>query len=156
MLWENVAIVTGRERRTMTEEEKPAAFYIKATAGKKAEWQPITIKNSTAEHQSPIVAGMKPKIWHTLTQIWLGVQISLQLDSCWEDHAVQKTKKKKMGGKIERKKKGGRTTKRHRKRGRENVSWQNEWMSFWLQRTVGLWSNILTGITHHFTSLKSH
>lgn len=95
----------------MTEEEKPAAFYIKATAGKKAEWQPITIKNSTAEHQSPIVAGMKPKIWHTLTQIWLAVQISLQLDSCWEDHAVQKTKKKD-GRKNRKEEKGGQNNKK--------------------------------------------
>lgn len=71
------------------------ASNIKAAAGKKVEWWPITIKNSTAEHQSPIAAIIKPKIWHTLTHIWLAAQISLQLDSCCANHTVRKNKKEK-------------------------------------------------------------
>lgn len=102
---------------------KPTAFYIKATAGEKAEWQPIMIKNSTAEHQSPIVAGMKHTIWRTLTHIWLAAQISSRLDSRRVDRAVRKTKKD--GGENRKDREEG-ATKRLGKRGRKKKLAQNE------------------------------
>lgn len=78
----NVGIANGVKTRAMTEEEEEEETSehhssIKAAAGEQTEWRPVTIKNSTAVHQSQTVAGMKPKIWHTLTPIWLAVQISL-------------------------------------------------------------------------------
>lgn len=150
MLWGNCNRARKKDRDGRRRNLRSS--YIKAAAGKKAEWWPITIKNSTAEHQSPILTGMKPKIWHTHTHIWLAVQTSVQLGSCWANHTAQKNEKNVGDTGWEEKRK----TEGLKERGRENVSWQGEWLSFWLPRTVGLWSNILTRITHHFTSLKSH
>lgn len=82
----NVGIANGVKTRQWQEEEEENKeeeetsehhSSIKAAAGEQAEWRPVTIKNSTAVHQSQTVAGMKPEIWHTLAPIWLAVQMSL-------------------------------------------------------------------------------
>lgn len=75
----NVGIANGVKTRQWQEEEETSEHHssIKAAAGEQAEWRPVTIKNSTAVHQSQTVAGMKPEIWHTLAPIWLAVQMSL-------------------------------------------------------------------------------
>lgn len=64
-----------KKKKKTKKKKKPQS--IKAAAGEQAEWRPVTIKNSTAVHQSQTVAGMKPEIWHTLAPIWLAVQMSL-------------------------------------------------------------------------------
>lgn len=82
----NVGIANGVKTRQWQEEEEENKeeeetsehhSSIKAAAGEQAEWRPVTIKNSTAVHQSQTVAGMKPEIWHALAPIWLAVQMSL-------------------------------------------------------------------------------